>query len=418
MTVNKNYLMETWSTKARLFVSDNIAYLLAGFVVVALLGAYLAYPPYADPGTETEKIEDSSWSSTAGFTHGAIVTEQTDLFDSGNVLSGRSAYLEAISPELNGTFRYQYRASAGGDLSTAANLTLVVRSVADEGPEYWREETPLASANESSLGPGEQIVVPYSLNVTAVNQRITEIEEQLGGTPGSTEIVVRSDLVLTGERNGSPVDTQTSHNMTILSQGNVYSIKGAGPVTDSGQQFRQETVDVSYGPLRTALGPLLVVISVLGILGLTVGRWLDWLSVSERERRWFGYQSTRAEYEEWVTGGAVPSEVDEKTTIDVQSLKGLIDVAIDSDRRVIADQSRNVCVVVLEDALYRFEPPAPPEGTEEPLAASDAAPASVARPNGGQESTAASGEPTADDDGPREEDGGEHSEERQDDKRD
>jgi len=357
-----------------MLVSDNTAYLIAGLVAVALLGAYLAYPPYVDPGTDIEEVEESSWSSTAEFTHQALVTEQTAIFDRGDLLTGRSSYLEAVSPILNGSFRYQYQASAGGDLSAAANLTLVVRSIEEEGPEYWREETALASANDSSLESGEQFAVPYSMNVTAVNQRIEEIEEQLGGTPGSTEIVVRSELVLAGERNGLSVDTQTTHNMTISSQGNVYTVEGAGPDTDSDQQFRQETVEVSYGPLRTAVGPLLVVISVLGVVGLVVGRWLDWWSVSERERRWLDYQSTRAEFDEWITDGEVPPDVDERTTITVGSLKGLIDVAIDSDRRVIADQSRNVCVVVLEDAVYRFEPPRPPGGTQEPLAAGESTP--------------------------------------------
>jgi hypothetical protein len=404
MTVNKNYLMTTWIAQARLFLSDNIAYVIAGLFVVALIGAVLAYPPYVDPGTETTEIEESSWSSTAGFTHQAIVTEQTDIFKRGEILSGRESYLKAVSPELNGTFRYQYQASEAGDIAVAANLTLVMRSVAEEGPEYWRTEQHLASANESSLGPDEQIAVPYSMNVTAVTERIAEIEEQLGGTPGSTEIIVRSDLVLAGERNGVTVDTQTAHNMTISTQGNVYSIEGAEPVRDSGQQFREETTEMSYGPLRTALGPLLVVVSILGVVGLAVGHLLDWWKVTERDRRWFEYQSTRAEFDEWITDGDVPPAVDEKTTIDVQSLKGLVDVAIDSDRRVIADQSRSVCVVVLEDAVYRFDPPAPPAGTQEPLVAGESQAVSGAGADGGTDALEGDN-PTAGSDGSQEDTG-------------
>lgn len=351
--------MAPWSGRIWVFLSDNTEYLLAGFVVVALFGGFLAYEPYVDPGTEVEEFEKSNWSSTAAFTHQANVTEETDVFEAGTVLRDRPSYLESISPVLDGTFTYEYEASSGGELSVDANLTLILRSAGEE-TEYWREESTLSSVTEASVRPGEEVAVPFSVNVTETKRRIAEIEDQLDGTPGETEIIVAATLERTGERNGQQVSKRTDHRTTIDSEGNVYSVTGADPDTDSGQQFGQETVEASYGPLRTVSGPALVVVGLLGVVGLAVGRSQGWFSVPERRREWLTYQGTRSEFDEWITDGEVPGEVMERTVIEVDSLEGLVDVAIDSDRRVIADRSRGICVVVLDDALYRFVPPDPP----------------------------------------------------------
>lgn len=364
--------MATWSDRTRLFLSDYAEYVAVGLVVLALLGGFLAYEPYVDPGTEVEEFEESSWSSTAAYTHEATVIEQTAVFEEGQTLRNQPAYFESISPVLNGTFSYNYQASDSGDLDIDTDLTLVLRSADDEGIEYWREQESLTAHSEESVQPGDEITVPFSVNVTEATQRVEFIEGQLGGTPGTTEIIVEARLRLSGERNGQPVDTESTHRITIVPQGNTYSVDGADSETDSGQQFGQRTVEATYGPLRTAGGPLLLALSVLGIGGIAVGRRKGWFSVSESQREWMAYRSTRSEFDEWITEGRVPSQVADRTAIEVDTLEGLVDVAIDSDRRVISDASRGVCVVVLEDSIYRFSPPERPTDND-PLAQGDAA---------------------------------------------
>lgn len=366
MTMKITYLMSMWLERTHLLLTDNIQYILAILVVTALFGAFLAYTPYVDPGTDVEEFEESSWSSTAAFTHQATVTQQTAVFDEGETLTDRSSYLEAVSPRLNGSYSYQYEASSGGSLDVTTDLTLVLRS-ADEETEYWREQSQLASVTEESVPPGQETVASFSVNITALNERIDEIEEELDGTPGNTEILVRAHLTLVGERNSLEIDEESTHEMTIESQGNVYTVDGADPVTDSDQQFGQETVEASYSPLRTIGGPLLLVVSLAGIAGVAIGRRQGWFSVTEKRREWMAYQASKSEFGEWISNGSVPTELEDRTVIDVDSLEGLVDVAIDSDRRVIADQSRGVCVVVLEDAVYRYEPPAPPTDGGDPL---------------------------------------------------
>ena len=392
--------MSIWLGRIRRLLSDNFEYVVAVLAVVALVGGFLAYEPYANPGTETERFEQSNWSSTASFSHQATVTRETDVFEQGTVLRDRQSYLQSIAPVLNGSFSYEYEASRGGDVAVSADLTLVLRSVdeSDEGSglEYWREEVPLGSVSEESVEPAQAVAVPFSVNVTEASQRIEEIESQLGGTPGTKEVAVESALELSGQRNGISVQGGGTHRMTIETGSSVYSVSGAGADTDSGQQFGRETVEATYGPLRTAGGPLLLAVGLLGIGALAVGRWQEWFAVSEAEREWLDYQSTRSEFDEWITQGELPNELDARTAIEVETLEGLVDVAIDSDRRVVADESRGVCVVVLEDAVYRYEPPAEP-ADDEPLAPGDPATATDAgRSEDGEKPDAVEERPTAD----------------------
>ena len=56
----------------------------------------------------------------------------------------------------------------------------------------------------------------------------------------------------------------------------------------------------------------------------------------------------------------MPSGTGERPAITVETLEGLVDVAIDTNNRVIEHLSGEEYVVFVEDRLYRYEPPADP----------------------------------------------------------
>lgn len=357
--------MSKWLGQLRLFVDDNAAVFAVVLTVLVLAGGVAIYSTHVSPGTEIEQQETATWSSTATYTHQATVQEETPVFAEGETLTDRSVYLQSIAPELNGSFQYSYQASAGGQLSANATVSLVTRSASDE-TEFWSEERELVSATEQSLGPSEQLTIPFSINLTDQQRRVETIESQLGGTPGETELTVRTTLTLTGQRNGDPVEETSNHTVSIDSDGQTYSVTGDTADTDGGEQTERERVTASYGPLRSAGGPVLVVLS-LGALGvLAAMRVTDSLALSEAEREWIAFQSDLDTFEEWVSRGTVPDDSGTAGPIEIDSLEGLVDVAIDSNRRVVFDESRNQFVVVLEETRYRYDPPNPPG--DDPLA--------------------------------------------------
>jgi hypothetical protein len=351
--------MRRWLGQIRLVVADNAGVLAAVLLAVAALGGVGSYTTHADPGTEIEQRAVSSWSSTATYTHEATVQTETDVFEQGEVLTGRSAYLQSIAPVLNGTLQYNYDASAESSLTANARLTLVLRSVG-ENTVFWRDERTLTTRTVDRLGPGEQFSVPFSVNITAQQQRIERIEEQLGGTPGETELAVQSQLRLTGQRNGVAVNETIQHGLSIQTSGGTYSVSADGPATDSGRQIERTAVTASYGPLRSVGAPALVVLAVVCLAALAVGKVTGWTTVPERERTWVAFQSERQTLDEWITQGTIPPDASADRVVTVDSLEGLVDVAIDSNRRVLEDESRELFAVLLEETTYRYEPPSPP----------------------------------------------------------
>lgn len=358
--------MGTWRLRGRAVVEDNLSLVVIAFIVLTVVGGYVVYGTYVNPGESVQTEEVARWSSEGAFSHEATVVESTDVFDDGTVLQDRSAYFLGISPILDGSAIYRYGATEGGDLRVEGELTLELRAVSESTDgnvtEYWHVEETLGSATAESLSPGEQMRIPFSLNVSAVSQRIAAIEEQLGGTPGQTEIILRSRFDVEGTRNGRSVDTTRTYEATIATNGNVYSVEGDGPTTDSGRQMETMAVPTDYGPIRRVGGPLLLATGLLGLIGLAVGQRRGLTTLSDAERTSLDYLAARNEFDDWITSGWVPREGLDGTQVTVDSLEDLVDVAIDCDRRVIRDRKRDAYFVKVEDTVYKYTPPDEPAG--------------------------------------------------------
>ena len=343
----------------RALAEDHLAVIVLALVVVGLLGGYVTYGAYATTDTRTETQTASTWQSTGEFTHRATVVNGTDAFAEGEVLSDRSVYFRDDTPRLNGSFTYGYTAD-DGNLAANVSLVLVQRSIDESGDGndtvLWRVERPRENITRS-LAPGESANVSFSMNVSAVSERATTIDEQLGGTPGTVETTLQARIDLSGTRNGEQVDRTRVYSLPISAAQGVYRVQDPGPVTHSGEQTTRTQVPVSPGPLGSAGGPLLVVLSLAGLVGLAVGQVTVGLTVSETERARLVYQRQRKEYDEWITTGTVPSESLADPTVEVDSLEGLVDVAVDIDRRIIDDSDSAQFVVLGEEVNYIYTPP-------------------------------------------------------------
>ncbi|MFC7131935.1 MULTISPECIES: DUF5305 domain-containing protein [Salinibaculum] len=351
---------------------------LAVVLVLGLVGGYVAYGAYATDATRTETRQIASWESTGSFTHSATVVNDTAVYDEGDVLRNRTSYFRQLTPRLDGTFAYTYRASGGGNLSVNATTALVLRSATEadggeeqgQGTEYWRLESVLGSRQVDGLSPGDRLRVPFSVNVSAAAARLDRVDEQFGTTPGQKQVRVETRLSLTGTRNGQPVDRTRTYRLSVGLGNGIYEVTDAGPTTDSDEQTEQVTVPVEPGPLRAYGGPLLAVVSLAAAAGLGVARSRGALSVSERERDWLEYRSTRAEFDDWITVASLPEADHPGAAIEVATLEGLVDVAIDTDQRVLEDRTTGVLVVFGEDRTYTYAPPSLPG--DDPLAEDDA----------------------------------------------
>jgi len=363
-----------WGIRVRSVLDRYVILVVVGLVFLALFGGYVTYTAYAEPTTRTETVQTASWQSSGEFEHSATVLNGTEVYDRGETLSERRNYFRTITPLLDGTFRYRYTATDGGDLRVDTAVVLVYRSVseADDGTqiEYWRTETQLGSHEVESLSPGEPMEAPFSVNVSAAQARLQRIDEQVGTTPGQKQLIVEARVDLGGTRNGRPVETRQTYRLPISVAGNVYTVEDPGTVTEEGAVTDQRTFEVEPSPFQTYGGPALLALALVAGGGLLVGRSRNSLSVAEREREWLAYRNARTEFDDWITVANTSGAAPPASTVEVQSLDGLVDVAIDSDRCVIESRDRNRFVVFGDDRTYVYEPPASP--TEKGLLAEPA----------------------------------------------
>ena len=99
--------------------------------------------------------------------------------------------------------------------------------------------------------------------------------------------------------------------------------------------------------------PAFVIVALLGATTLIAVRRSRGTIDADRAR----VQLHRQRYDEWISRGALPETLGEWTTdISVDSLEALVDVAIDSETRVIYDPSVDRYAVVTAGATYVFTP--------------------------------------------------------------
>jgi hypothetical protein len=112
------------------------------------------------------------------------------------------------------------------------------------------------------------------------------------------------------------------------------------------------TVARDPGPIHAAGGPLLGLLGLLGLVALCVLRIQGTLPLDPDRRRAIVLDRDRRRFEEWISEGTVPPG--DSPVVRMDSLPDLVDVAIDSDRRVIESEGR--FYVLLEEARYVFDP--------------------------------------------------------------
>ncbi|MFA9515808.1 DUF5305 domain-containing protein [Halopenitus sp. H-Gu1] len=355
------------SRRVRMWVGDNYALIVVCLLLIGAVGGYLTYTTNVSPGMETETRQVSSWESHGEFSHQATVVNGTRAFEEGTQLRNRRVYFQEASPELSGEFVHSYTASDGGDLDVDLSTDLVLRSVEtrndDNETVFWRVTEPLNRTSVESLGPTEEATASFSTNVTEAATESSRIDEQLGGTPGSVEVAIVTTANVTGTRNGQQVDTIRTVRLPINPESGIYRVDDPGVVANSGSRSEEITVPVEYGLSRRVVGPLLTLLSALALVGLLHGRRTGTLSPSDAERRWVDYRSQRREFDDWITVGRPPEAADAVPSITVDSLKGLVDVAIDTDNRVIEDEAHGRYLVFDDDRVFRYDrPPEPDSG--------------------------------------------------------
>lgn len=338
--------------RTRAALDEWFTLVVVALLALALVGGWAAYGSVAAED-EVDHRTVEAWSTTGGFEHGATVQEENEVFPVGTELSDRPVYFTEISPVLEATFSFGYDAP-DGDVAIDVEAERVVRSVDDDGFEHWSVNETLEEDGATGLGPGEEHATSFTLDVPATANETDRISESLGGTAGSVETVVVVSVTMEGTIDGEPVDRVETYELELDPGGATYSVD-APAAQERAEERTEEVVTASSPGFTGPLGPALLAFLSIGALGfLAIARYNGTLAPSEAELERVREAYEREEFDEWISRGSLPADLRERSRIETATLEDLVDVAIDSDRRVIEDEDGYY--VVDGDSLYVYEP--------------------------------------------------------------
>jgi hypothetical protein len=359
--------------RLRAILDAQFAVILAVCLIAAAVGGGLVYTTHVDPGTETREQTVSSFTVETAYNHSAEVSEPNSVFPRGTVLDGRSTYFTRVAPVLDVDVETTYSAASASDVDVRFDSVLVIRNVGEDGNVvYWSERRRLANETVSDVEPGETATVAFALNSTEADATAAAIEEELGASPGETEMFVVTDVALEGAINGEPTSYARTVEMGVDYGGDTYTVSDPGRQSDTAERTESVAVDRRYGPLRSVGGPLLLLIGLLGTGGLAYVRRERELALAPAERDYLSYSDDRAEFAEWITTFRLPASVHERQEARAESLRDLVDFAIDNDTGVVEDPETGAYHAVDGEFVYTYRPPSPPTAGSDGSAGSDA----------------------------------------------
>jgi len=326
-------------------------------LAVAAFGGWMAYSAHAaepEPGQQTVEV----WSTTAGYQHSAEVQVGNPVFEAGETLEDRPIYYTRLAPELEAAFHHRYD-GAEGDVDVTIDLEQVIRSVDGDGGEYWSTSEPLNATQASSVEPGEGQSTAVTLSVPELVNETEMIDSSFGDTPGDMETVVVASVTMEGTIDGEEVRHTEAHELVLEPDGDTYSVDA--PRNERHTEERTVTTEsdeAAAGLSDMAGGIVLLLASSAALGGLTVAKHRGTLEPTEADVARVAAHTERERFDEWITRGVLPDDVLNQPRVSVDSLEGLVDVAIDCDKRVIEEQTEGgPSYWVLDDRLlYVYEP--------------------------------------------------------------
>ena len=346
------------SVSVRAALSRWFVLVLLVALALTLAGGYITYDSHVD-GAETvvEQQTVGTWTVESEFEHGATVTRDTEVFSAGEELSNRSLYFTTASPELDGTYTVSHDNTDGNAAVTSTNLSLVIRAVEERNGNqvvHWQTRDSLDTLDAVKVKDGETAATTVSVDIPTILNRTETIQNDLGAAPGQTEVLLVADTTIESSVDGEAFTDTRTDRIEIVPGQRVYRVSTTTAGASSYDAAEQVTRTIEPTRLELYGGPVLCVIGLFCMAFLGTARWRGWLAVSDRERARNEFERARDDFDEWISTARIP-DADDRTPVPTDSLVDLVDIAIDSDRRVLEDGDRYA--VLVDSEIYTYTAP-------------------------------------------------------------
>lgn len=321
------------SPRLELLIAEHGRTLVVALALVGLVSAASAGWIAATPETTTTTQQRSGETVETEVRTSAVVVED-GLWDAGERLGDSSVYLTNATPTLTLT---PETTVPSDDAAVTHELTVRYEAVRD-GETFWedrdvvlREETPV----EDGLARSEA-----SLDVREVVDRTREVESELRGVG-----TVEASLVLRVAYDTGTNEGELAATSPLRVGADAYWLEE--PLADD--EDHPETVEVEVtetpSPLRVGGLAALAAVSLAGA-ALVARR-----SPADPEAARRAVHERR--YAEWISRGTIPMWIGDYH-VALDTLEDVVDVAIDTDERVVHDRQRDLFAVIGDDVVYYY----------------------------------------------------------------
>ena len=315
---------------------------LAILLAVILVGACAwTYREYTSTKTETTQVFNYGYTIQVSHAMSSEVGLENPIYPVGTSLVGMAGYFYNISPEALVDISIAYAPSEDSSLlAVNSDTVLLLQKIDDEGTPFWMLESNISSSSFTLTGTSEH-TDRLELDCQEISSFFEQTEESLDSTVGSPIGLLRTTVSYQGTVSSKEfADTQV-YDMPIVFGPDYYYMgeyDQPGPITEN---YYSPVVSVVEKDLSDIFVQLAAV-AVVAILLIAV------LATGGHKRNDLEFFS---KHKEWVSTGVYPGGEWEKE-VYVPELQDLIDVAIDSNKRVIYDAGEKLFFVIDSKILY------------------------------------------------------------------
>lgn len=306
---------------------------LTGFITPAL-----AASPLATDGGNTQQTHG------AGLSHSTAVevTEDTDAYDSGEVLTERSLYPRYNTSPPVVTVTGETRGATLTHISVTVTHQAAPRT--DVQNPFYTDERMLEEANVS----GNQAELAAVVPIEDVFETQKDLEDEFGSDVEITSTIHTEIKYKYTSPDGTVIYQKATTSGDIRQTGMMYSLPGGTEQTT--HTTGEEPADSGVlTPVLNAMGLISAIAGLIWLVTVTAfGRKVDIEHIA--------WEIQKKRFKDWVTEVESYTPSGSVDTVQVKTLNDLVNMAIDTQNRVLYHSQLQEYLIVDGNTMFKYAP--------------------------------------------------------------
>lgn len=318
--------------RVKLFIANHRRKLLIGMAVAGLIALTVAAGIALSPPTTTAtETRDQQSIATTGAMNASVVNDE----EWDNLSPNRETFLLESSPSID----FEARTTGPDGTAVTHEVTLQIEGTRDNDV-FWYEEDVLLE-EETTIENGEA-TASVSVNVSELGHRLSTVRNRLAGV-GS----VQSQVHLRTEYDTGSYEGELTSTSVLAITNRAYWLESK--LSDS--VTRDTTVQVER--TEPPNWPAILLIGLVGLLLVAGAVRIRTIDPEDLDMAALRQRVHRHRYADWISSGSV--QIGEgKDYIEMDLLEDLVDVAIDTNERVVYDEEQDLFAVIQENNVYYY----------------------------------------------------------------